>query len=82
MRRYDVIVLGVLRANGRRFSCSETNSIACHGAPGVSNTAGISLWAIDYTLQAATLGISEAFFHEGVGYKYNWVGTGSVVRHV
>ena len=55
------------------FPCSETNSIACHGAPGVSNTAGIALWAIDYTLQAATLGISEAYFHEGVGYKYNWV---------
>ena len=39
----------------------------------MSNTAGIALWAIDYTLQAATLGISEAYFHEGVGYKYNWV---------
>ena len=51
----------------------ETNSIACHGAPGVSNTAGAALWAIDYTLHAATLGIAEAFFHEGVGYKYNWI---------
>ena len=44
----------------------ETNSIACHGAPGVSNTAGAALWAIDYTLQAATLGMIEVYFHEGV----------------
>ena len=53
----------------------ETNSIACHGAPGVSNTAGAALWTIDYTLQAATLGIEELFFHEGIGYKYNFVST-------
>ena len=52
---------------------SETNSIACHGAPGVSNTAGIALWVVDYTLHASTLGIKQAFFHEGVGYKYNFV---------
>lgn len=44
----------------------ETNSIACHGAPGVSNTAGAALWGIDYTLQAATNGIVETYFHEGV----------------
>ena len=52
---------------------SETNSIACQGAPGVSNTAGAALWTIDYTLQAATLGIKELFFHQGVGYTYNFV---------
>lgn len=52
---------------------SETGSIACHGAPGVSNTAGAALWVIDYALQAATLGISETFFHEGIGFKYNFV---------
>lgn len=51
----------------------ETNSIACHGAPGVSNTAGAALWVIDYTLFASTIGISELYFHEGVGYKYNFV---------
>ena len=75
-------VLGYVAFSGQR-SCarrwmliiahSETNSIACHGAPGVSNTAGAALWTIDYTLQAATLGIKELFFHEGVGYKYNFV---------
>lgn len=53
--------------------CSETNSVACQGAPGVSNTAGAALWTIDYALQAATLGIKELFFHEGIGFRYNFV---------
>lgn len=39
----------------------------------MSNTAGIALWVVDYTLQAATLGIEQAFFHEGIGFKYNFV---------
>ena len=33
----------------------------------------MALWATDYALQAATLGIDELFFHEGIGYKYNFV---------
>ena len=33
----------------------------------------MALWVIDYVLFGATIGISEAFFHEGVGYKYNFV---------
>ena len=52
----------------------ETGSAAFHGVPGISNTAGMALWATDYALQAATLGIDELFFHEGIGYKYNFVG--------
>ncbi|KAI0787956.1 hypothetical protein C8Q74DRAFT_1315715 [Fomes fomentarius] len=65
--------IAATHAQGLPYILGETNSIACHGAPGVSNTAGIALWVIDYTLQAATLGIQEAFFHEGVGYKYNFI---------
>ncbi|KAH9949137.1 glycoside hydrolase family 79 protein [Amylocystis lapponica] len=57
---------------GLTYVLGETNSIACHGAPGVSNTAGAALWAIDYTLFASTLAIRELYFHEGVGYKYNY----------
>ncbi|KAH9941692.1 glycoside hydrolase family 79 protein [Epithele typhae] len=60
-------------ARGLPYILGETNSIACHGAPGVSNTAGAALWAIDYTLQAATLSIAEVFYHEGIGYKYNFL---------
>ncbi|KAI0637476.1 glycoside hydrolase family 79 protein [Trametes polyzona] len=64
--------IAATHAKGLIYILGETNSIACHGAPGVSNTAGAALWAIDYTLQAATLGIRELNFHEGVGYKYNF----------
>ncbi|KAI0689488.1 glycoside hydrolase family 79 protein [Cerioporus squamosus] len=65
--------IAATHARGLTYVLGETNSIACHGAPGVSNTAGAALWTIDYTLQAATLGVKELFFHEGIGYKYNFV---------
>ncbi|KAI0071769.1 glycoside hydrolase family 79 protein [Panus rudis PR-1116 ss-1] len=55
-----------------RYILGETGSIACHGAPGVSNTAGAALWVTDYALQAASIGIEETFFHEGIGFKYNF----------
>ncbi|KAH9928926.1 glycoside hydrolase family 79 protein [Fomitopsis serialis] len=61
------------KANGLAYVLGETNSIACHGAPGVSNTAGAALWVIDYTLFASTIGIDELYFHEGIGYKYNFL---------
>ncbi|KZT74569.1 glycoside hydrolase family 79 protein [Daedalea quercina L-15889] len=60
-------------ANGLDYVLGETNSIACEGAPGVSNTAGAALWVIDYTLFASTIGISELYFHNGVGFKYNFM---------
>ncbi|KAI0915487.1 hypothetical protein AcV5_003693 [Taiwanofungus camphoratus] len=60
-------------AQNLTYVLGETNSIACHGAPGVSNTAGAALWAIDYTLFASTIGIRELYFHEGIGYKYNFI---------
>jgi len=62
-----------VHSTGLKYVLGETNSIACHGAPGVSNTAGAALWTIDYALQAATQGITETFFHEGIGYKYNFI---------
>ncbi|KAG5651934.1 hypothetical protein H0H81_006916 [Sphagnurus paluster] len=63
-------------AKGLQYVLGETNSYACHGAPGVSNTAGASLWQLDYTLHAyalASIGISNLYFHQGVGYKYNMI---------
>lgn len=42
-----------------------------HGAPGLSNTAEAAIWAVDYMLQAATLGVSRVHFHNGLGYRYN-----------
>ncbi|THH33105.1 hypothetical protein EUX98_g1085 [Antrodiella citrinella] len=64
--------IAATQQRGLRYVLGETGSIACHGAPGVSNTAGAALWVVDYTLQAATLGITETFFHEGIGFKYNF----------
>jgi hypothetical protein len=58
---------------GLEYILGETNSYSCHGAPGVSNTGGAALWALDYTLYASQLGISRVHFHEGIGYKYDLV---------
>lgn len=32
-----------------------------------------ALWAIDYVLAAAKVGIEQVFFHDGIGFKYNLV---------
>lgn len=75
------------------YILGETNSYACHGAPGVSNAAGAALWTLDYALFgydlafslaralpdlcvriiSYTLGITHMYFHQGIGYKYNFV---------
>ncbi|KAN0093122.1 glycoside hydrolase family 79 protein [Tylopilus felleus] len=60
-------------AQGLNYILGETNSMSCHGAPGVSNTAGGALWALDYSLFATQVGISRLHFHEGIGYKYNFI---------
>ncbi|PSS35531.1 hypothetical protein PHLCEN_2v1525, partial [Hermanssonia centrifuga] len=74
--------LSASKARGLGYVLGETGSIACHGAPGVSNTAGAALWVIDYTLQAASLGITELYFHEGVGFKYNFIQPISLNRSI
>ncbi|KZV85884.1 glycoside hydrolase family 79 protein [Exidia glandulosa HHB12029] len=61
------------RSRGLAYYLGETNSYACHGAPGVSNTAGAAIWLIDYTLQAASLNIEEVYYHHGIGFKYNFM---------
>lgn len=60
-------------AKGLKYILGETNSMSCHGAPNVSNTAGAALWLLDYTLYATQVGISRLHFHEGIGYKYNLI---------
>ncbi|KAG1718364.1 glycoside hydrolase family 79 protein [Suillus paluster] len=60
-------------ANGLNYILGETNSMSCHGAPDVSNTAGAALWLLDYSLYATQIGISRIHFHEGIGYKYNLI---------
>jgi hypothetical protein len=60
-------------ARGLNYILGETNSMSCHGAPNVSNTAGAALWLLDYTLYATQVGISRLHFHDGIGYKYNLI---------
>lgn len=62
-----------VKAYGLPFVLGETNSYYCHGAAGVSDTAGAAIWALDYSLFASTIGVERLYFHEGVGYKYNFV---------
>ncbi|PPQ71401.1 hypothetical protein CVT26_011116 [Gymnopilus dilepis] len=69
-----------VRAKGLDYVFGETNSYSCHGAPGVSNTAGAALWTLDYALFAAQIGISRVFFHEGVGYKYDLIQPATLTR--
>ncbi|PLB49722.1 hypothetical protein P170DRAFT_357055 [Aspergillus steynii IBT 23096] len=59
------------RSVGAQFIMGETNSAACHGLSGVSDTLAAALWMIDYALTSATLGIEQLYFHNGVGYPYS-----------
>ncbi|KAJ7089061.1 glycoside hydrolase family 79 protein [Mycena epipterygia] len=58
-----------VHAQGLNYVFGETNSYSCHGAPGVSNTAGAVLWTLDYALYASQIGATQVYFHEGIGYK-------------
>ena len=43
----------------------ETNTASCGGFPGVSDTYGVALWAIDYGMQLAYGNFSHGLFHTG-----------------
>jgi hypothetical protein len=59
------------RRAGIPFVLGETNSFFGHGSPGVSNAAAQALWMIDYSLQAASIGVTGLYYHQGVGYNYS-----------
>jgi hypothetical protein len=48
---------------GVSLRMSETNSAACGGIPGVSNTYAAALWAVDYLLTGAEHGATGMNFH-------------------
>ncbi|PSS11011.1 hypothetical protein PHLCEN_2v3307 [Hermanssonia centrifuga] len=59
--------------NGKPFLMFETNSASCGGFPGVSDSFGIALWALDYGLQMAYSNFSGALLHVGgEDDTYNW----------
>ncbi|KAG7446126.1 glycoside hydrolase family 79 protein [Guyanagaster necrorhizus] len=74
--------IAVTHSRGLDYVLGEANSFANHGVSNVSNTAGAALWALDYTLFASQLGISHVFFHEGVGYKYNFIQPVELTRSI
>lgn len=72
---------------GLTFALGETNSFANHGAPNISNAGEAAVWIVDFALQAATLNIERAYFHNGIGYAYNLfqpiaLNNGSTPAHV
>lgn len=50
---------------GKPFLMFETNSASCGGFPGVSDSFGATLWALDYGLQMAASNFSGALLHVG-----------------
>ncbi|KAG2075500.1 glycoside hydrolase family 79 protein [Suillus decipiens] len=53
------------QANGLPFIMMETNSASCGGLPGISDTFGAALWALDYGLQMAYSNFTGAMMHVG-----------------
>ncbi|KAG2361075.1 glycoside hydrolase family 79 protein [Suillus spraguei] len=53
------------QANGMPFIMMETNTASCGGLPGISDTFGATLWALDYGLQMAYSNFTGAMMHVG-----------------
>ncbi|KZT43267.1 hypothetical protein SISSUDRAFT_978381 [Sistotremastrum suecicum HHB10207 ss-3] len=61
------------RKAGLKYDLGETNTYSGHGILNISNSAASAIWLVDYSLQAATLGVERLFFHNGIGYAYNLI---------
>ncbi|KAI1844536.1 hypothetical protein JX266_009209 [Neoarthrinium moseri] len=48
----------------------ETNSLYNQGRPGLSNTFGAALWAVDFMLYSASVNIQRVHMHMGTNYRY------------
>ncbi|KAI9454225.1 hypothetical protein BJY52DRAFT_765579 [Lactarius psammicola] len=51
--------------NGKPFIMFETNTASCSGFPGISNSFGAALWALDWALTMAYSNFTAALFHTG-----------------
>lgn len=58
-------------ATGHHLVMGETNSVSCGGRSGISDTFGAALWAVDYVLTAASIGIEKVYFHLGGQSEYS-----------
>ena len=54
-----------VQSQGKPFIMFETNTASCGGFPGISNSFGSGLWALDYGLQMAYSNFSHALLHIG-----------------
>ncbi|ADV23920.1 Hypothetical Protein CGB_H2510C [Cryptococcus gattii WM276] len=61
--------LKAVKSHGLQYVFTLTRS--SHGQPGTSNTAEGALWALDWMLQLASMGVERMHFHHGVGFRYN-----------
>lgn len=52
------------------YILGETNSLFNEGAPGLSNSFGAALWAADFALYSASVGIGRVHFHQGTNFRY------------
>ncbi|KHN98698.1 glycoside hydrolase family 79 protein [Metarhizium album ARSEF 1941] len=48
----------------------EANSLYNQGRPGLSNTFGAALWAVDFNMYSATVGFKRVHMHQGTNYRY------------
>jgi hypothetical protein len=55
----------IAQSAGKPFLMFETNSASCGGFPGISDSFGAALWALDYGLQMAYSNFSGALLHVG-----------------
>ncbi|KAH6633482.1 hypothetical protein C7974DRAFT_357867 [Boeremia exigua] len=63
-------------SKGLPYVIGETNSIACQGLAGASDVFGAAVWSVDYALYAASLNVSNMYWHMGTGYRYSaWQAT-------
>lgn len=58
----------------------ETNTASCGGFPGISDSYGAALWALDYGLQMAYSNFSEALLHVGGQNVYYNVSTSDLLH--
>jgi len=65
--------IAAVQQTGIPYIFGESNTYFNHGVPDISDAGGAAIWIADYTLFAATIGIGQMFFHEGIGYKYNLI---------
>jgi hypothetical protein len=55
----------IAREMGKPFLMFETNSATCGGLPGISDSFGAALWALDYGFTMAAANFSGALLHFG-----------------